>query len=524
MTSTPDQTVDLLVIGGGVNGVGIANDAAGRGLSVVLCEKGDLGGATSSASSKLIHGGLRYLEHYEFKLVRESLSEREVLLAKAPHIIRPLTFVLPHQNELRPAWLIRLGLFLYDHLARHPRLPNSGGVRLDEHAWGAPLRRHVKNGFFYSDCWVDDARLVILNALQAKERGAAIRPRTEVTAAKRAHGHWSVTAHDHRSGETRTFSARAIVNAAGPWAGQVLEFLSGRTPDKSVRLVKGSHIVVPRLHDGPQAYILQHTDGRIVFVLPFEQDFSLIGTTEVALQGDLDRIEASPEEITYLCDVANAYFQTETRVGDVVWSYTGVRPLFDDKAASASAVTRDYVLDYDVGKAGEAPVLSVFGGKITTYRRLAEKVLKTLSSTFPGMGAAWTGTAPLPGGTMPEDGFAGLMRSLQLRYPALDRTFLESVARRHGNRTTDVLGDARTTDDLGRHFGWTLYAREVDYLMAHEWAVTSEDVLWRRTKAGLHCGEKAGLEVEAYMQQGKNNQDVSAPGGAGAGQVQGAKV
>jgi len=493
-----DDPFDLLVVGGGVNGVGIACDAAGRGLSVALCEQDDLAGATSSASSKLIHGGLRYLEQYEFRLVREALGEREVMLSKAPHIIKPMRFVLPHHNQTRPAWLVRLGLFLYDHLAAHPSLPNCRSLDLEHDAAGAPLSERIKKGFAYSDCWVDDARLVVLNAMQAAEKGAEIMTRTRLIGAERVDGLWQARLCDAATGAEHTLRARVLVNAAGPWVQAVLDNVLGTSHEHGVILVKGSHIIVPRLHDGDQAYILQNPDGRVVFVIPFEQDFSLIGTTDVPVAGDPGHPAIDADEIDYLCQSINAYFNTQIRPDDVVWSYSGIRPLFNDGETDPSKVTREYVLDLNAAP-DHAPVLSVFGGKITTYRRLAEQVLSKLSPFLPGMAPAWTDTVALPGGDLPGGDFEAFVREIQKAYPAFDATFLRRLARRHGTRLGDVLGDAATPDDLGQDFGGGLFAREVDYFVAREWARNAEDILWRRTKAGLHTDAAGRAALAAYL-------------------------
>jgi len=497
--TTNEPVWDLLVVGGGINGAGIAADAAGRGLSVLLCEKGDLAGATSSASSKLVHGGLRYLEHFEFGLVRKALAEREVLLAKAPHIIHPLRFVLPHMNTVRPAWMIRIGLFLYDHLARHPRLPNSHGVNLREDPTGAPLQAALSKGFVYSDCWVDDARLVVCNAMAAAERGADIRTRTELVEARRHGGLWQARLHDHADGSTITVAARALVNAAGPWVESLLHGPLALQDTEGVRLVKGSHIVAPRLFEGAHAYILQHTDRRVVFVMPFEGDFSLIGTTDVVLSGAPEEAAIEAAETAYLCQVVNSYFKASVQPSDVVWSYTGVRPLFDDEAEDPSAVTRDYVLDLDV-REGTAPLLSVFGGKITTYRQLAEEALAELKPYFPSMGTAWTEGTPLPGGDIENEDLQAFAEYLTASYPNLDPAMLAGMARRHGSLVTAIVGEARQQLVMGQDFGAGLTAREVDYMITHEWARTADDILWRRSKAGIHMSAEQRAAVAAYIE------------------------
>lgn len=489
---------DLLVIGGGINGAGIACDAAGRGLSVLLCEQNDLAGATSSASSKLIHGGLRYLEYGEFRLVREALLEREVLMAKAPHIIWPLRFVLPHQATARPAWLIRTGLFLYDYLGRNHQLADSRGIDLRTDPAGTPLKGDIRKGFVYSDCWADDARLVVLNALAAAEKGAQIRTQTRVAAARRVNGLWEADLRDREDGHEETVQARLVINAAGPWVRDVIDHVAAISVTSRVRLVKGSHIVVPRLHDGEQAYILQNIDKRIIFVLPYEDHFSLIGTTDVAFGGDLSAVAIDEDEVGYLCEAINRYFKRQISPRDVVWSYAGVRPLYDDASDNPSAVTREYVLEVDVAE-GQAPLLSVFGGKITTYRSLAEHVMDKIRRFFPAMGPAWTWSVPLPGGNLPGASFEHLNDDLAQAYPLLDRPFLRALARRHGTRVRHVLGNAQCAADLGTDFGANLTAREIDYLIAEEWACTPEDILWRRTKCGLHLDEIGRQAVADYI-------------------------
>ncbi|WP_123692986.1 glycerol-3-phosphate dehydrogenase [Allostella humosa] len=494
---------DLAVIGGGINGAGIARDAAGRGLKVLLVEADDLARATSSASSKLIHGGLRYLEQYEFRLVREALAEREVLLAMAPHIIWPLAFTLPHAPSLRPAWMIRAGLFLYDHLGGRRRLPGSRGVNLRRTPYGAGLRSDLTKGFVYSDCWVDDARLVVLNARDAADRGTDIRTRTECLSARRAGDHWELRLRDVRDGVETSAAARALVNAAGPWADRVAGGVMGGNRTPPLRHIKGSHIVVPRLHDGDHALILQNDDRRVVFVIPYEGRFSLIGTTDVAVTGEPGGVSASPAEVEYLCKAVSGYLARPVTPADVVWSYAGVRPLYDDGSANPSAVTRDYVLKLEGGKqeggGGEPPALHVFGGKITTYRKLAEHAMEKLATVIPGLKPAWTAGAPLPGGAMEGADFDRFCTGLGQRYPALDPAWLRRLARRHGTLAFDVLGDARVTADLGRHFGAGLYEREIDRLRRAEWAQTADDVLWRRTKEGLHLTPAERAAVAQHM-------------------------
>src|SRR5215468_6687267 len=490
---------DLAIIGGGINGAGIARDAAGRGLRVVLIEKDDLAAHTSSYSTKLIHGGLRYLEYYEFRLVAEALAEREVLLRVAPHIISPLQFVLPHEPHLRPAWVIRAGLLLYDHLGGRGALPRSFGVDLRDSRWGAGLKHKFGRGFVYSDARVDDARLVVLNALGAREFGAEVMTRTRLLEARREHGTWRIALED-AAGASKELRAQGLVNAAGPWVKQVLDTVTAKRGGENVRHIKGSHIVVPRVHAEDHAYILQNSDQRIVFVIPYQNDFSLIGTTDVPVD-EYENPTISREEIDYLCEIANAYLAVPIAARDVVSSYSGVRPLYDDGSDNPSAVTRDYVLKLDIGENAKAPLLSVFGGKITTYRRLAEAALFELKAFFPQMKREWTRGVALPGGDVPGGKLVSCERDLAARYPALPAGLVGALVRRHGTRTPRVLGEAKTATDLGTHFGDTLYAAEVDYLVAVEWARSAEDVLWRRTKCGLNLSREQCEAVAAYLHE-----------------------
>ena len=485
-------------MGGGINGAGIARDAAGRGLRVLLAEKDDLASHTSRWSSKLIHGGLRYLEYYEFRLVREALIEREVLLRAAPHIVRPMTFVLPHSPEQRPAWMVRLGLFLYDHLGGRKILPGSTSVDLKAPGpFGAPLKPWVQRGFTYADCWVEDSRLVVLNAMDAAERGATIRTRTRCERARREAKGW-VAELVEENGRRTTVTARALVNAAGPWVSRFLEGGLGVNSAKQVRLVKGSHIVVPRLYDGAHPYILQNDDKRIVFVIPFEQDFSLIGTTDVAYEGDPAGARISSEETHYLCRVVNRYFRREITPADVVWSYAGVRPLYDDASGNVSAVTRDYVFDVDGGE-DRAPLLSIFGGKITTYRKLAEHALEKLQPLL-GIGTGpWTAGATLPGGDMPRADLAAFTASVARAHPWLPESLAGRWARTYGTRLEAVMDGARRLDDLGADLGGGLYEAEARYLVEKEWACRAEDILWRRTRLGLHVGADVAQRLDAWL-------------------------
>lgn len=489
---------DIAIVGGGINGTGIARDAAGRGLKVLLAERDDLASATSSASTKLIHGGLRYLESYAFRLVREALSEREVLWAMAPHIIWPLRFVLPHHAGLRPWTLIRLGLFLYDHLGGRRHLAASRAIDLRRDPAGLALRSDLTDAFTYADCWVDDARLVVLNAVDAAARGGDIRVGCEVTRARRTKAAWSIDLRDCGTGSTRTEQARVLVNAAGPWVADVLAARVGINGRSKARLVKGSHIVVARLFDHDTAYIFQNTDRRVVFAIPYERDFTLIGTTDVEFQGDARGVTASLDEIAYLCRAVSDWLARPVVPGDVVWSYAGVRALHDDGDRAAQEVTRDFVLERD-GDGGEPPLLSVFGGKITTYRRLAEAALQNLSPWLAGAGPPWTRGAPLPGGDFRHDGFDALVAALTARYPALPRTLLARLARAYGTRTIDLLEGAETMAGLGRLFGADLTEREVHWLVTREWARTADDVVWRRSKLGLRMTPAEIQDLESWM-------------------------
>ena len=473
------EVYDLAVIGGGINGVGIAADAAGRGLSVFLCERDDLAQHTSSASSKLIHGGLRYLEHYEFRLVREALAEREVLLAKAPHIVRPMRFVLPHRPHLRPAWMIRAGLFLYDHLGKREKLPGSRGLRFGV---GSPLQAGISRGFEYSDCWVDDARLVVLNAMSAREHGAHIHSRTRCVSARRSKGLWHIHL-ERADGTLLSIRSRALVNAAGPWVARLLKDDLKQKSPYGIRLIQGSHIVVPQLYEGEHAYILQNEDRRIVFAIPYLGRFTLIGTTDREYQGDPAKVAITEEETRYLLDVVNQHFKKQISADDILRTYSGVRPLCDDESDDPSAVTRDYTLALDAHP-GEAPLLSVFGGKLTTYRKLAESALAQLAPFFPTMGGSWTATATLPGGES-MDSQEALAEALCERYGWLPNNLARRWAGTYGSRVWKLLEGVANLTDLGEHLGGGLYTREVDYLCREEWAQGAEDILWRRTKQGL---------------------------------------
>ncbi|WP_408887589.1 glycerol-3-phosphate dehydrogenase [Roseicella frigidaeris] len=491
------QVQDLLVVGGGVNGCGIARDAAGRGLAVTLVEKGDLAGATSSASTKLIHGGLRYLEHREFRLVREALIEREVLLRAAPHIIWPLRFVLPHHKGLRPWPVLRLGLFLYDHLGGRRILPPTRSLDLRRDPAGAPLQPHYRRGFEYSDCWVEDARLVVLNARDAADHGAAVLTRMRCLAARREDGLWRATLRDEASGATREVAARAMVNAAGPWVAEMLG-AAGQNAPARVRLVKGSHIVTRRLWSHDRSYIFQNADGRVCFAIPYEEDFTLIGTTDEEFAGDPAGVAITEGETAYLCRAVSDYVRQPVTPADVVWSYAGVRPLYDDGASRAQEATRDYVLTLDA-PAGQAPLLSVFGGKITTYRRLAEAAMARLAPHFPGLPGAWTAGARLPGGDFPWDGAPRLVAELRARYPFLDPALARRLVRQYGTRAGAVLGDADGMAALGEAFGAGLTAREVEWQRREEWVRSAEDLLWRRSKLGLRIDAAGRAALQRHL-------------------------
>ncbi len=498
-----DHTYDVAIIGGGINGCGIARDAAGRGLSVYLCEQADLASGTSSAATKLIHGGLRYLEYLEFRLVREALMEREVLWRMAPHIIWPLRFVLPYHKGLRPAWLLRLGLFLYDHLGGRELLPPTSTLDLTKDVVGEALEPgQYSLGFEYSDCWVDDARLVVLNARDAANRGAKIRTRTKAVAAERHTDIWHLTTIDRRSGGAiETVRAKILINAAGPWVGDVLAAAKRRNAPASIRLVQGSHIIVPKLYAHDRCYIFQNADKRIIFAIPYEGDFTLIGTTERDYVGDPSDVRTTAEEIDYLCHAANQYFKTAISQAEIVWTYSGVRPLYDDGASEAQAATRDYVLELD--EAG-APMLSIFGGKITTYRRLAQHALDKLGRFLPAalrVRGDWSGHEPLPGGDFPVQGFDALVAEIGREYPWLEAHHCRRLVRAYGTRTRVILDRATCWAALGRDFGSGLTEAEVIYLMREEWAQETDDVIWRRSKLGLRLSVAQVAELESFMVQ-----------------------
>ena len=503
MNPKDQRECDLLVVGGGINGAGIARDAAGRGLSVILCEKDDLASHTSSASTKLIHGGLRYLEYYEFGLVRKALIEREVLLRSAPHIMWPLRFVMPHELGLRPAWMIRAGMLLYDSLARRELLPRSRGVDLRKHAAGKPLNERFKRGFIYSDGWVDDARLVTLNAVDAAQKGAQILTHTACLSLVQQDGAWQAQLKT-QDGTAISVKARAVVNATGPWAVNFLQQAAQHPADRTLRLIKGSHIVVKRLFEHTHAYIFQHPDGRIVFAIPYEHEFTLIGTTDIDYHGDTNKVAIEQEEITYLCELASHYFVKPIVPADVVWTYSGVRPLVEDAASSASAVTRDYrfELDYE-----GAPMLSVFGGKITTFRKLAEEALDLLAPLLGNHHGHWTAEACLPGGDLygakPQNRsvlqFDRYVTKLQQEYAWLPAALVARYARAYGSRIKLLLGQRASLAEMGKEIVPGLYAAEAEYLCAHEWAQSAVDILWRRSKLGLHLPPDSAVRVDAWL-------------------------
>ena len=500
---------DLVVIGGGINGTGIARDASGRGLSVLLCEKDDLASHTSSASTKLIHGGLRYLEYFEFRLVRKSLIERELLLKAAPHLMGALRFVIPRDQAMRPTWMIRAGLFLYDHLARRTFLPASGTLNLRSHPAGAALKSEFTRGFAYSDGWVDDARLVVLNAVDAADRGAEIATRTRCLGATREENSWRISLRDTVTGQERTVRARALVNAAGPWVAEFLARDMKVASRHKIRLVKGSHIIVKRLFEHAYAYLFQNPDGRVVFAIPYEKDFTLIGTTDVEFHDDPQHVSINRDEKRYLCDVVNRYFKAGIEPQDVVRSYSGVRPLLEDDAADASAVTRDYWLELNCDG---APIVSVFGGKITTFRRLAEEAMDLLLPAIGvpvGMRRHWTAHTPLPGGDLPDGDFAAYVAALMRSHAWLPPAVAERYAHAYGSYVTRVLDTAQSLSDLGDEIAPGLYRRELEYLARHEWAKDSEDVLWRRTKLGLHFNPSECAAVVHWMRERVGEKGIS---------------
>lgn len=510
---------DLFVIGGGINGCGIARDAAGRGLSVTLAEMNDLASATSSASTKLFHGGLRYLEYFEFRLVREALIERETLLRAMPHISWPMRFVLPYHADMRfesntptsnllsivmpwmkgrrPAWLIRLGLFLYDNLGGRKVLPGTTTVDLRQGPEGAPLNDKFSKAYEYSDCWIEDSRLVVLNARDAQARGAQIMVGTKVLSADRVDDHWDVSIEDVQSGQKDVIKARMLVNAGGPWVGDIIQQRVRINSTEGVRLVRGSHIVTRKLYDHDKCYFFQGTDGRIIFAIPYEGDFTLIGTTDAEHDDPSVTPTCTPQERDYLVNFANQYFEKPISKDDVVWSYSGVRPLYDDGASSATAATRDYTLKVD--SSGGAPILNCFGGKITTYRRLAESALEKIAPFFENVPGEWTAGVPLPGGDFPVDAFDRLVEDIQVEHPYLSPFHARRLVRAYGTLASDVLGDATSLDDLGEDFGASLTEREVRWLITHEFARCADDILWRRSKLGLRLSAEEIQRLDTWV-------------------------
>lgn len=486
---------DLLIVGGGVNGTGIARDAAGRGLSVVLCEQDDLASHTSSASTKLVHGGLRYLEHYAFGMVRKALLERETLLATAPHIMRPMEFVVPHDSGLRPAWVIRLGLLIYDHLARRRRLPASHVIDLRSHAAGRPLHPRFRRGFVYSDGWVDDARLVALNAVGAAESGARILTRAACTALAVADGRWQATLR-HGDGREESIEARVLINATGPWVDQFRKRIAAPRVASDLRLIKGSHIVVPALFDGPYAYLLQAPDRRVVFAIPYEGRYTLIGTTDVEHRGAPGPVTAGADEIAYLREVVSRHFARPITPADVVWSFAGIRPLQKEESADPSGISRDYRMELDRRR---PPMLSIIGGKITTYRRLAEEAVDQACALLGRESSHWTAGAALPGGDLPDGDFERFAGRLVAAHPWADPAMLRRMARAYGSRVTRILGGAQDASALGEQILPGLYERELSYLHDEEWARTAEDVLWRRSKLGLGLSAESVARLQAWV-------------------------
>ncbi|MEQ8480533.1 MAG: glycerol-3-phosphate dehydrogenase [Hoeflea sp.] len=502
------KVYDVFVVGGGINGCGVARDAAGRGYSVGLAEMNDLGSGTSSWSTKLIHGGLRYLEHYEFRLVREALIEREVLLRMAPHIIRPMRFVLPYHKGMRPAWLLRLGLFLYDHLGGRKLLPGTRVLNLTSDPAGEVLRNQFTKAFEYSDCIVNDARLVVLNAMDARNKGAEIFTRTKLISARKSADGWALRLQASETGTIREVAAKLIVNAGGPWVDEILRAAAGENKAANVRLVQGSHIVIRRKFDHPKAYFFQNSDERIFFAIPYEQDYTLIGTTDRDFEGDPSNASIAEDEISYLCDGASQYFKDPVTRGDIVWTFSGVRPLYDDGASKAQEATRDYVLRTD--GSGDARVINIFGGKITTYRRLAEALLAKVEDAIGLRGSPWTMNSALPGGEFAVDEYEDVLSTISASYPFLDVTNCERLVRAYGLKCREILAGAKSFEDMGEHFGHGLTAAEVRYLISQEWAWTSADVLWRRSKLGIRFTQEQTGRLETYMREYKQVQNLAA--------------
>ena len=496
---TNEQYVDIFIVGGGINGVGIATDAAGRGLNVALCERNDLASATSSASSKLIHGGLRYLEHREFRMVREALAERELLLNKAPHLIKPLRFMLPHRPHLRPAWIIRTGLFLYDHLSRRNELPGSKLLRLDPEDANNPLANSISKAFTYSDCQADDSRLVVANALQAEAKGAQILVQTECIQAERKDGMWQLTLKNTVTGATSGIQAKALVNATGPWAQTFIETALHTDSPRKLKLVKGSHFVVPSMYAGDQAYILQNSDQRIVFVIPYDKDFTLIGTTDQLFVGDPREANMDEAEERYLLDVVNEHFKKTTQSEDILWRYSGVRALCDDESESPAAMTRDYTLELETDAEQQTPLLSVFGGKLTTYRKLAAAAMAQLESFFPDCGSSDTASSTLPGGDLGGRNYEQWQREMATQYSWLPENLMERLCLAYGSRVEQLLAGCGAVEDLGQHFGGGLYQQEVAFLLDTEWARSADDILWRRSKLGLRLKPEEVETLSAFI-------------------------
>ncbi len=498
-----NNNYDIFIIGGGINGCGIARDAAGRGYSVYLCEAEDLASGTSSQSTKLIHGGLRYLEYYEFRLVREALTEREILWKLAPHIIHPLRFILPHHKDLRPAWLLRLGLFLYDHIGGRKKLPATTTLNLETDEAGKPLKHAYKKGFEYSDCAVDDARLVLLNALDAAEHGASINTRTQCIEMQRDSDQWTITVEDKLSKETKKITAKLLINASGPWVDRLLDKLNPDKTHSNIRLVQGSHIIVPRLYEHKKSYIFQNKDKRIIFTIPYHDEFTLIGTTDHEYTGDPRETKITQEEINYLCEAVNTYFTKNISPKDIVGTFAGVRSLYNDGASTAQEATRDYVLRIDQATPDTPPLINLFGGKITTYRCLAESVLEKVENLLKGQTKSnkekWTENAFLPGGDFKTQDFEKLCNQYQHHYPFLSSKEIQNYIKRYGTRTRNMLGNAKSYHDLKQAFGHGLYQQEVEFLIKNEWAMTAEDILWRRTKLGLVFTPKEVGELESWV-------------------------
>lgn len=509
------ELLDIFVIGGGINGCGIARDAVGRGYSVALCEMNDLASGTSSGSSKLIHGGLRYLEHYEFRLVREALSEREVLLSSAPHIIWPMRFVLPHHKAMRPAWFLRMGLLLYDYIGQRKLLPATKDVNLKTAEVGKPLKPLFSKGFEYSDCWVNDARLVVLNAKDAAEKGASIKTNTKVISAHRieedtknnVEAHWNIITQDQITGEKETVKSRLIINAAGPWVDDILGQGLGSNLSKNVRLVQGSHIVVPKLYEHDRAYIFQNADERVIFAIPYEGDYTLIGTTDQDYHGDPADIKITDQEKTYLCDAASEYFKQPVKEKEIVWTYSGVRPLYDDGASAAQEATRDYVLRAD-GDDNQACVINIFGGKITTYRRLAESMLEEVKDKIGIKGKPWTKQSTLPGGDFAPNEFEIIVSKLQIDFEFLSHDFASRLVRSYGTLAWKVLDGTTSLNDLGIDFGQSLYEQEVRYLIEYEWATNEKDILWRRSKLGIRFSKQQIKKLDNWFVKNNANQNL----------------